>query len=92
MIDNNTDTIPVSIIGIGKYVPEFVIKNDDIAKIVDTNDEWILSRTGIRERRVVSGDETSVSLGVKAALDALAYAGISPVDVDLNSYGYIIAG
>ena len=74
---------PVTIAGIGKYVPETVVTNADIAKLVDTNNEWIESRTGIKERRVVSGNETSVSLAVKAAKDALAYADLAPEDVDM---------
>ncbi|MDD3013069.1 MAG: ketoacyl-ACP synthase III [Candidatus Gastranaerophilales bacterium] len=79
----NENLVPVTIAGIGMYVPETVIKNEDIAKIVDTNDDWISSRTGIQERRVVSGNETAVSLGVNAAKDALAYAGISSEQIDL---------
>lgn len=75
--------IPVTIAGIGRYVPETVITNDDIAKIVDTNDEWIKSRTGISERHVVSGNETSVSLAVNAAKDAMSYAGITADKIDL---------
>lgn len=80
---NYKELNPVSIIGIGKCVPETVITNNDIAKIVDTDDEWITSRTGIRERRVVSGDETSASLAIKAANDAIGYAGISSEEIDL---------
>lgn len=83
MMYKNKELKPVSITGIGKYVPETVITNDDIAKIVDTNDEWIVSRTGIKERRVVSGDETATSLAIKAAKDAIGYAGISPEKIDL---------
>jgi 3-oxoacyl-[acyl-carrier-protein] synthase-3 len=74
---------PVSITGIGKCVPETVITNDDLSKIVDTNDEWISSRTGIKERRVVSGDETAASLAIKAAKDAMGYAGISADKIDV---------
>ncbi|HBH19019.1 MAG TPA: 3-oxoacyl-ACP synthase, partial [Cyanobacteria bacterium UBA9579] len=80
---NNNELNPVSIIGIGKYVPETVITNDDISKIVDTNDEWIVSRTGIKERRVVSGDQTAASLAIKAAKDAIGFAGIDPQEIDL---------
>ncbi|OGI18044.1 MAG: hypothetical protein A2287_08115 [Candidatus Melainabacteria bacterium RIFOXYA12_FULL_32_12] len=80
---NGKELNPVSIIGIGKYVPETVVTNDDIAKIVDTNDEWIVTRTGIKERRVVSGDETAASLAINAAKDALGYAGIDPKEIDL---------
>jgi len=79
----NNSLVPVTIAGVGKYVPETIIKNDDIAKLVDTNDEWITSRTGIKERRVVSGNETAVSLAVNAANDALAFAGINPAEIDL---------
>ncbi len=83
MMYKNRDFYPVSIVGLGKYVPENIIKNDDLSKIVDTNDEWILTRTGISERHVVSGDETSVSLASKAAKDALGYAGVSAEEIDL---------
>jgi 3-oxoacyl-[acyl-carrier-protein] synthase III len=79
----NKNLIPVSITGIGKCVPETIITNDDISKIVDTNDEWISTRTGIKQRRVVSGDETAVSLAVKAAKDAMGYAGISAEEIDV---------
>lgn len=82
MINNNA-LYPVAITGIGKYAPECVVTNDDIAKIVDTNDEWIVSRTGIKERRVVSGDESASSLAIKAAKDAIAFAGINAEDIDL---------
>ena len=83
MINENKDFNAVSIIGIGKYVPETIVTNDDIGKILDTNDEWIASRTGIRERRIVSGDETAASLAVKAAKEAIEYAGISAEEIDL---------
>lgn len=74
---------PVKFTGIGKCVPSTVIKNDDLSQILDTNDEWITTRTGIKERRVVSGNETAVSLAIGAANDAIAFAGISPEDIDL---------
>jgi 3-oxoacyl-[acyl-carrier-protein] synthase-3 len=69
--------------GVGKCLPKRVITNGDLAKILDTSDDWISSRTGIRERRVVSGDETSVDLAVGAARDALGFAGVSADDIDL---------
>ena len=65
------------IAGIGAYVPENLITNDDLAKIVDTNDEWIRTRTGIRERRISSGEGTR-HLAAKAAERALAAAGVAP--------------
>lgn len=75
--------IPVSIIGVGKCLPEKVITNDDLSTIVDTNDEWISSRTGFKQRRIASGNETAATLGAKAAQDALDFAGIDGSEVDL---------
>lgn len=71
------------IVGWGKYLPHRVMTNDEIAKNVDTSDEWIVSHTGIRERRVAGPGETSVSMAVAAARDALAIAEIKPSDLDL---------
>lgn len=71
------------IIGWGSYLPNRVVTNDDIADIVETNDEWIYSRTGIRERRVAGEQETTATLAFEAAARALAVAKISPSYVDL---------
>ncbi|MDQ2854628.1 MAG: ketoacyl-ACP synthase III [Chloroflexota bacterium] len=71
------------ITGWGMYAPSKVMTNDDLAKIVDTSDEWIVSRTGIRERRIAADDENTTSLSVHAARDALVVAGVDPLDVDL---------
>jgi len=71
------------ITGWGKYLPEKVLTNDDLAKIVDTNDEWITSRTGIKERRVRSENDTTTSMAAAASLDALGVAGLQPSDLDL---------
>jgi 3-oxoacyl-[acyl-carrier-protein] synthase III len=71
------------ITGWGMYAPSRVMTNDDLAKIVDTTDEWIVSRTGIRERRIAGDDETTTTLSVHAASDALAVAGLDPMLVDL---------
>jgi len=79
----NNNKYPVTIAGVGKYLPETIITNDDLTKLVDTNDEWIYSRSGIKERRVVSGNETASSLAAKAALDALGFAGEAPENIDL---------
>lgn len=75
--------IPVSVKGIGKYLPQKVIKNDDLSQIIETNDEWISSRTGIRERRVVSGNETAADLAYNASLNALENAGIQKEEIDM---------
>lgn len=73
------------IAGLGKYVPENVVTNDDLSKLMDTNDEWITERTGIRERRhIKKGDgNTTATMGVKAAKIAIERAGISKDDIDL---------
>jgi 3-oxoacyl-[acyl-carrier-protein] synthase-3 len=71
------------ILGIGSYVPETVLTNDDLAKIVDTDDEWIRTRTGIRERRVAAPGETINDLAHRAAAAALADAGIDATELDL---------
>ncbi|MDX1542678.1 MAG: beta-ketoacyl-ACP synthase III [Christiangramia sp.] len=73
------------IAGLGKYVPENVVTNDDLSKMMDTNDEWITERTGIKERRhIKKGDGNSTAvMGVKAAKIAIERAGISKDDIDL---------
>jgi 3-oxoacyl-[acyl-carrier-protein] synthase-3 len=72
------------ITGLGHYVPDNVVTNDDLSKIMDTSDEWIQERTGIKERRHVDpkGDETTTKMGVKAAKVAIERAGIDKADID----------
>jgi 3-oxoacyl-[acyl-carrier-protein] synthase-3 len=69
--------------GLGAYVPERVLTNDDLAKIVDTSDQWIVEHTGIRERRIAADDQAASDLGVEAARRAIADAGIDPQDIGL---------
>jgi 3-oxoacyl-[acyl-carrier-protein] synthase-3 len=69
--------------GWGKYVPEAVLTNDDLATFLDTSDEWIRQHTGIRERRIATGDETVATMSAKAARAALAVAGLTAQDLDL---------
>jgi 3-oxoacyl-[acyl-carrier-protein] synthase-3 len=68
------------IIGTGSYLPEQVRTNADLEKMVDTSDEWIVTRTGIRERRIAAPDETVATMGFEAAKRALEMAGISGAD------------
>lgn len=75
--------IPVMISGISYSVPKTIITNDDIATLVDTSDEWIRTRTGIEERRVVSGEETSVTIGIEAAKNLITAKNIAPEEIDL---------
>jgi 3-oxoacyl-[acyl-carrier-protein] synthase III len=73
---------PVSITGLGVHVPEHVLTNDELAKMVDTSDEWIRSRTGIRERRVAGPDEAMTDVAMPAARRALEQAGADPAEID----------
>ena len=76
------------IVGTGSYVPEQVITNDDLAKIVDTNDEWIASRTGIRARRIAADPEMGTTyMSAEAARRALADAGVSAEEIDIIIVG-----
>ena len=71
------------IAGLGYYVPENVVTNDDLSKIIDTNDEWIQERTGIQERRhIIKGEDTTTSMGVKAAEIAIERSGVAKEDID----------
>ncbi|MDB5431248.1 MAG: 3-oxoacyl-ACP synthase [Caulobacter sp.] len=69
--------------GVGAYLPENVVTNHDLSKIVDTNDEWIMARTGIHKRHKAADDQAVSDLAVEAARNALADAGKTPHDVDL---------
>jgi 3-oxoacyl-[acyl-carrier-protein] synthase-3 len=73
----------VGVIGVGKYVPQKVLTNADLEKMVDTSDEWITTRTGIKERRIAAPGEATSDLATKAAREALANAGVKPEDLDL---------
>ncbi|HAI93510.1 MAG TPA: 3-oxoacyl-ACP synthase [Xanthomonadaceae bacterium] len=75
------------IAGTGSYLPEKVLTNDDLSRFVDTSDEWIRSRTGIRERHVAAEGQTTGDLGVEAALRALEAAGVEAGDLDLIVVG-----
>ncbi len=71
------------ITGWGKYIPAKVVTNHDLEQMVDTNDEWIVARTGIRERRMAGPDDTTSTMAVAAARQALATAQLDPADLDL---------
>src|SRR5436190_21342338 len=74
---------PISITGLGAYVPERVLTNDELATIVDTTDEWITERTGIKERRIAAPEEAFTDLALPAARAALAQASLEAKDLDL---------
>ncbi len=69
--------------GTGSYVPEKVLTNDDLARMVDTSDEWITTRTGIKERRIAAPGELTSQMATKAALKAMEQASVEPGDIDL---------
>ena len=71
------------ILGTGSYAPSRIMTNDELSRLVETSDEWIRTRTGIRERRIAESSERASDLGAEASRRALADAGISPNDIDL---------
>jgi len=73
----------VGIIGVGKYLPKKVLTNADLEKMVETSDEWITTRTGIKERHIAAKDEAASDLATKAALEALKAADVKPADLEL---------
>lgn len=76
--------ITAAITSIGGYVPDYILTNDELATMVDTNDEWITTRTGIKERRILKGEGMGVSyMGIKAANEALQKANVDPKEIDL---------
>src|SRR5690242_13623239 len=78
-----TNGRPISITGLGCHVPERVVTNDELAELVDTTDEWIVERTGIRERRIAAEDEALTDICLPAARRALEMAGADPASIDL---------
>jgi 3-oxoacyl-[acyl-carrier-protein] synthase-3 len=75
--------LEISITGLGSRVPDRVVSNDELAEYVDTSNEWILARTGIRERRMAAKEEALSDIALPACRDALAQAGVDGKDVDL---------
>ena len=74
---------PAHIVGTGSYVPERVLSNADLEKMVDTTDEWITTRTGIKERRIAAPEQCTSDMAVEAARRAIKQAGVSEKDIDL---------
>lgn len=73
----------IGILGLGHYLPAKILTNHDLEKMVDTSDEWITTRTGIKERRIAGRTEKNSDLAIRAALEAVANSGISPEDIEL---------
>jgi 3-oxoacyl-[acyl-carrier-protein] synthase III len=83
MLANVSRNGAIGITGVGSYVPDRVMTNDDLAKTVDTSDEWITERTGIKERRIAAPGQAASDLALPAARQALGAAGLDGADVDL---------
>ena len=82
--------ITAAITAVGGYVPDFVLSNKELEKIVDTNDEWIQSRTGIKERRILKGEGKGVSdMAVEAVKEILKKKNLSPLDIDMIIVGTV---
>jgi 3-oxoacyl-[acyl-carrier-protein] synthase III len=77
------DGVRISVTGLGCYVPERIVTNDELAALVDTTDTWIRERTGIRERRIAAPDQALTDLALPASRRALEMAGVAPASVDL---------
>jgi len=76
--------ITAAITGVGAYVPDYVLTNQELEKMVDTTDEWITTRTGIKERRILKGENQGTSvMGIKAVLQLLEKTGTKAEDIDL---------
>jgi len=78
-----TNGAPISVTGLGCYVPERVLTNDELATLVDTSDEWIIDRTGIRERRIAADEQALTDIALPASRRALEMAGTDPATIDL---------
>ncbi|AUS26144.1 3-oxoacyl-ACP synthase [Paenibacillus polymyxa] len=83
MSDDMNKLRPVGVIGTGKYVPEKILTNKDLEEIVETSDEWIVSRTGIQERHIAAPEQATSDLAYEAAVKALESAGMTAQDLDL---------
>lgn len=79
----NTGRLKARLIGLGSYLPKQILTNCDLEKMVDTSDEWIVSRTGIRERRIAGENESPSDMGLAAAKTALEHSGLSAQEIDM---------
>jgi len=84
--------LKAAITGVGGYVPDYILTNQELEKMVETNDEWITSRTGIKERRILKGENQGVSvMGIAAVKDLLAKTKIDPKEIDLIIFATVTA-
>src|ERR1044071_8945641 len=84
--------VKAAITGVGGYVPDYILTNQELETMVETSDEWITSRTGIKERRILKGDNKGVSvLGIEAMKNMLAKTKIDPKEIDLVIFATVTA-
>src|SRR6185295_10516838 len=84
--------IHAAITGVGGYVPDYVLTNQELETMVDTSDEWITSRTGIKERRILKGEDKGVSvLGIAAVNELIAKTKLDPKEIDLLIFATVTA-
>src|SRR3954471_21597476 len=84
--------IRAAITGVGGYVPDYILTNKELETMVDTNDEWITSRTGVKERRILKGEHQGVSvLGIEAVKNMLAKTKIDPKEIDVLIFATVTA-
>lgn len=89
---NSMTKIRAAITGVGGYVPDYILTNQELEQMVDTSDEWITSRTGIKERRILKGENKGVSvLGIEAVKDLLAKTKVDPREIDLILFATVTA-
>src|SRR6187397_1909101 len=84
--------IRAAITGVGGYVPDYILTNKELETMVDTSDEWITSRTGIKERRILIGENKGVSvMGIEAVKELIAKTGIDPKEIDVLLFATVTA-
>ena len=76
--------ITAAITGVGQYLPEYILTNDELSRMVDTNDEWIMSHTGIKTRHILKGEGIGSSyMGARAVINLLDKTGVDPMEIDV---------
>ena len=91
-INKHMNKVRAAITGVGGYVPDYILTNQELETMVDTSDEWITTRTGIRERRILKGEDKGVSvLGIEAVKNMLAKTGTNPEEIDLLIFATVTA-
>ena len=81
--------ITAAITGVGAYLPDYLLTNDELSRMVDTSDEWIMTRIGIKTRHILKGEGLGTSyMGARAIKDLLEKTGVNPLEIDIVRHGY----